>query len=130
MNEDVTFCHKEGVVFLHLQFTHGLIALVGKDLDDHCFLHMLLPACHHRHTHTVTIHGKQRVTLRDKDSLTAIVGLERVLAIGLTDERTLLYLCLQVQTVGIVRRLRQEVVPCHFVHYIDSQHLCRMRRKL
>ena len=58
MNEDVAFCHKEGIVFLHLQFTNSLISLMGENLDDHCFLHMLLSARHHRHTHTVAIHGK------------------------------------------------------------------------
>ena len=68
-------------------------------LDHHGLLDMPFAAGHHGHTHTVAVHGKQRVTLRDKDGLAAVVGLERVLAVGLADEGALLHLTLQVQTV-------------------------------
>ena len=130
VHKDVSFRHEEGIVLLHLQLTHGLVNLVRQNLYHHRLLHVPLTTCHHSHAHPVTIHGKQRVTLRDKDVLAAVIGLKRVLAVSLADECTLLHLRLQVQLVAIVAVLRQEVVPSHLVHRLHCQHLGRMRRQL
>ena len=102
VHEDVALRNQEGIVLLHLQLTYCLIYLVRQNLYDHSFLHVFLATRHHGHTYPVTIEGKHRVALRDEDGLATVVGLERVLAVGLADKRTLLYLRLQVQTIGIV----------------------------
>ena len=102
MYEDVSFRHQEGIVLLNFQLTNSLVALMTQYLDHHRLLDMLFATCHIGHANTVAIHGKQRVALRHKDWCTAIVGLERVLTVGLTDKRTLLNLCLQVQTIRVV----------------------------
>ena len=128
--EDVSLCHEEGIVLLHLQLAHGLVDLMRQDLHHHRLLHVPFTAGHHGHAHAVAIHGKQRIALRDEDALAAVVGLERVLTVSLADERTLLHLCLQVQPVGIVPVLRQEVVPGHLVHRLHCQHPGWMRRQL
>ena len=124
--KDVTLGNQEGIVFLHLQLTDCLVALVTQNLDDHRFLDMLLAASHIGHLHTVAIHSKQRVALTDEHGCAAIVGLERVLAVGLADEGSLLHLRLQVQTIRVITDFRQEVVPRHLFHEVNSQHLRRM----
>ena len=130
MYKDVTLGNQEGIVLLHLQLTNSLVALVAEDLNDHRLLDMLLATSHIRHLYAVAIHGKQRVALTDKHGCTAIVGLERVLAISLTDEGTLLHLRLQVQTIRVVADLRQIVVPRHLFHQVNGQHLGGMRVQL
>ena len=94
-----------------------------QDLYHHCLLDMFLAACHHSHLYSVAIQRKHRVTLRNKDRFASIIGLERVFAISLTDKGTLLYLCLQVQTIRVITHFRQIVIPCHLLHQVDSQHL-------
>ena len=130
MNEDITLRHEEGIVFLHLQFTDGLVHLMRDDLDHHSLLDMVLSTSHQRHFYTVAIQGEHRVALADEDGLAAIVGFKRVLAVSLTDKGTFLHLCLQVQPVGVVADLRQEVVPRHLLHQVDGHHLDGMRVEL
>ena len=102
MNEDVTLGNEKGIVALYLQLAHSLIALMGENLHHHSFLHVFLPSGHHGYTHSVAIHGIHGVALRHEDGLAAVVGLERVLAIGLADKGALLYLSLQIQPIGVV----------------------------
>ena len=129
MYEDVTLGDEEGIVFLHLQDTHGLVHLVRQDLDHHRLFDMLLATGHIGHLHPVAIHGKQRVALRDKDGRAAIVRQERVLAVGFANKGSLLHLGLQIQTIRIVGNLREIVVPRHLFHRIDGHHLGRMRHQ-
>ena len=84
---------------------------------------MVLPARHHCHSHTVAIKGEHRVTLRDEDGLAAIIRLEGVLTVRLTDKGTLLHLRLQVQAIRVIGSLGEIVVPCHLVHRVNGKHL-------
>ena len=97
--EDVAFSHQESIVFLDLQLADSLVALMGENLYDHSLFDMLLAASHIGYLHTVTIHSKQRVALADEDRCTAIIRLEGVLTVGLTDKGSLLHLRLLVQTI-------------------------------
>ena len=130
MNEDIAFGDEEGEVLLHLQLTHGLICLVTQDVGHHRLLDMVLSSGHHGYTDTVAVQGKHRVTLRHEDRLAPIVGQERVLAVSLADERTLLHLSLLVQAVLTFAHLRKVVVPAHLVECVNSQHLRRMCHQL
>ena len=127
VNEDIAFGNEEGIVLLHLQLTHGLIGLVTQYLRHHCLLDVLLAAGHHGHADTVAVEGKHRVALRHEDWRTATIGQERVLAVGLTNERTLLHLSFLVQSVLVVTHLAEVVVPAHLIQSVDGQHLRRMR---
>ena len=129
LGKDSTLGNEEGKIALHFQLTHCLIHLMRQHLDHHSLLDMILTASHHRHTDTVAIQSKHRVALGDKDGFSAIVGLERIFSISLTDERSLLYLCLQIEAIRVVTGLGEIVVPCHFVHRFDGEHLGRMRIK-
>ena len=126
VHEELALGDEERIVFLHLQRAHSLVVLALNDLGDDGLLDVVLPSCHQRHPHAVTVQGKHRVALGDEDGLAPVVGHERVLAVGLADERALLHLCLQVQLVGIVARLCQPVVPCHLFHHVDGEHLQRV----
>ena len=120
--KEVTFGIEEGKVLLHLQDTHGLVVLTLQNLRDDSLFDMVLSASHESHLHTVAIQGKHRVALSHKDRLAAILRLERVLAVSLTDKGSLLHLSLQVQFIGAVANLRQPVVPCHLFHHVDGEH--------
>ena len=127
MYEDVTLGHEEGKVLLHLQLTHGLVGLVAQDVGHHGLFDMVLATGHQCHADAVAVEGEHRITLRHEDGLAAVIGQERVLAVGLADEDTLLHLSLQVQPVLVVAHLAQIVVPAHLVEHVNSQHLGRMR---
>ncbi len=127
VHEDVALGHQVGIVLLHLQLTHKGVAGMAQDLGHHGLLDMILPARHHRDAHPVAVEGIHRVALADEDRLAAVVGQERVLAVGLAAEHALLHLSLGVQPVGRLRHLAQEVVPSHLLHDVDGQHLQRMR---
>ena len=130
MNKNVAFRHEESIVFLYFQLTNGLVALMAQYLDHHGLLDMFFATSHIGYADTVAIHGKQRITLRYEDRRSTIVGLERVLTVGLTDKRTLLHLRLQIQTIRVVTDLRQEVIPRHLFHQVYSHHLRGMRIQL
>ena len=130
VNEDVALGDEEGIVFLYLQLTYRLVHLMAQDFDHHRLLDVLLATCHIGHLHAVAIQRIHRVAFADEDGGTAVVGLERVLAVGLADKRALLHLCLQVQAVRVVADLRQIVVPRHLFHQVDRHHLDGMRIKL
>ena len=40
-----------------------------------------------------------------------------------------MYLRFQVQPVGVVAYLGEEIIPCHFLHHVDGEHLQRMSIK-
>ena len=122
--------HQEGHILLHPQTTYNLVTTALYDLDHHRLLDMLVTTSHIRHLHTVAVHRRHRVTFCHEHRRTAIIWQERVAAIRLTTEHTLLNLCLQVQTVGRVAHLREEVIPRHLLHRIDGEHLQRMGIKL
>ena len=90
--EDVTLSHQEGIVLLHLQLTNSLVHLVREDLNHHRLLDMTLTTSHHSHLHTVAVQSEHGVTFRNEDRLSAIIRLERILAVGLSDKGTFLHL--------------------------------------
>ena len=100
--EEVALGIEEGKVFLYLQNAHGLIVLALEDFSDNGFLDVVLTTGHEGYLHTVAIEGEHGVALGHKDGLAAIVGLERVLAVGLADKGAFLYLGLQVELIGVV----------------------------
>ena len=130
MYEGRVLRHQEGHILLHPQTTYDLVMGSLHNLDHHRLLDMLVTTGHIRHLHTVAVHRRHRVTLCHEHRCTTIVGQERVSTIRLTTEHTLLNLCLQVQTVGRVAHLREEVIPRHLFHRIDGEHLQRMGIKL
>ena len=122
--------HQEGHILLHPQTTYNLVTTALYDLDHHRLLDMFVTTGHIRHLHTVAVHRRHRVTFSHEHRCTTIVGQERVAAIRLTTEHTLLNLCFQIQTVGRVAHFREEVIPRHLLHRIDGEHLQRMGIKL
>ena len=58
VNKDITLSNQEGVVFLHLQLTNSLVALMTKNLNNHSLLDMLLTTSHHSHLDPVAIQRK------------------------------------------------------------------------
>ena len=130
MHEGRVLRHQESHILLHPQTTYNLVVSTMHDLNHHRLLDMLVTTRHIRHLHAITVHRRHRVTLCHKHWRTTIVGQERVTAIRLTTEHTLLHLGLQVQTVRRVAHLREEVVPRHLLHRVNGEHLQRMSIKL
>ena len=62
MDEYVALSDEEGIVFLHLQFAHSLIHLVGKDFSYHRLFNMVLTTGHQRYFYTVTIKCEHGIT--------------------------------------------------------------------
>ena len=123
-------CNEESHILLDAQFADNRIMSTLDNLDHHRLLDMLIAARHIGHLHTIAVHCRHRIALGNEHWRAAIIGQERVTAIGLTTEHTLLNLCLQVQTIGRVAHLREEVIPRHLLHRIDGEHLQRMGIKL
>ncbi len=126
VGEDGALGDEEGIVFLHLQHADGLVVLALEYLDDHGLLDVVLPSCHECHAHAVATLCEHGVALAHEDGVAAVVGQERVLAVGLAYKRALLHLCLEVQAVDGVAHLGQVVVPRHLLHHVDGEHLQRV----
>ena len=126
LRKNVVFSNKEGKVLFNLENAYSLIVLTLQDFGDDGLLDVVLSAGHQCYPHPVASHSRHRVALGDEDGLAAIVGYERVLAVGLTDKGTLLHLRLQVQPITALLHLTDIVVPCHFFQHIDGEHLGRM----
>ena len=123
VHEEVVGGDEVGQVAVHLETAHKLVLGAVEDLDDLGLLDVLLPARHEAHLHAVAVEGSHGVALRDEDGLVAAVGHEGVLAVRLADEGALLHLSLCVEPIGVVAVLGDEVVPFHFLHDVDGQHL-------
>ena len=76
MYEDVAFGNKEGVVLLNLQFAYSLLGLMGKNIRYQGLLNVVLAPRHERYTDTVAVQGEHGVTLRYKNWLSTVIGLE------------------------------------------------------
>ena len=126
MNEGGVLGNQEGPVFLDTQLSDNLVVSTTDNLDDHRLLDMLVATGHIGDLHLIAVHCRHRVALSHEHRRTTIIGQERVAAIGLTAEGAFLYLRLQIQTIGIVTYLAQEIIPSHFLHRIDGKHLQRM----
>ena len=77
------------------------------NLNDHRLFDMFVATGHVGYLHAVTVQSRHRVALSHK-------------------EHALLYLRFQVQPVRVVTYLREKIIPCHFLHHIDGEHLQRM----
>ena len=115
-----------GQVAMNLQAAHELFVGTFQDLGHLSLAHMVAATCHHGHTHTVAIHGMHRVTFGHQYGLSALVGLEGVLAVGLALEHALHHLALLLQAVVVLGFLGQVVVGEHLLQHIHAQHLGRM----
>ncbi len=73
--------------------------------------------------HAVAIKCTHRVALRNEDRFLFAIRDYGVLAICLSNEFTLHHLHALVQAIGIVTYLSEIVIPCHFLHDVDGQHL-------
>ena len=122
--------HEEGHVAFHPQPSYHLILSALKDLDDLCLLHVSLSAGQKLHPHAVAVECPGRITFTHEDGRRAIVGQERVFAVGFPHETPLEHLAHLVETIGTVADLGQEIVPGHLFHHIDGQHFERMRIEL
>ena len=105
MYEHLGIGNEESIILLYLEYAHKLVVSTFQDLGDHCLLDMILAACHHRHSDTITIKCKHGVTLCHEDRFVGTIGNKRVLAVGLPDKSTLDDLSLQIQAVLIIRNL-------------------------
>ena len=82
---------------------------------------------HEGELHAVAGHGEHRVALGHEHwRAVRAVGHHRVLSVRLALEGAFLHLPLGVEAVRVVRNAREEVVPSHFFHRVDGQHLHRV----
>ena len=116
-----------GKFTVSLDNTDKLILSPLDNLDNLCLTDMLCTSCHHRNLDTVAVERPHRVTLCHEYRLVGAIGHEGALAIELGDERTFENRTVLVKLVGILTCTRQEIVPCHFLKYVNSEHLQRMR---
>ena len=128
--EDIAIEVEECYLRIHLQRSHEGIPLMRQDFCNHCLLDMVTPTCHHGHPDTITVHRPHGIALRNEYGFVGSIRNKRVLAIDLTHELTFEHLSLGVQSVGIIRNLAEEVVPCHLLHHVDRKHLQRMSVEL
>ena len=70
------------------------------------------------------------VALCHEDGLVAAVGEERVLAVWLAHEGTLLHLSFGIELISVLTFLGDEVVPRHLFHDVHGKHLQWMRVKV
>ena len=126
VNEGRILRNQEGPVVFDTQFSDNLIVSTTDDLDHHSLLDMLVATSHIGYLYLVAVHRRHRIALSHKDGCSSIIGQERVTTISLATEGSLLHLRLHVQTVGVVADFAQEVIPRHFLHRIDGEHLQRM----
>ena len=88
---------------------------------------MSFASSHELHAHAVAVKCRHRIAFAYEDRRRAIVGHERVFAIGFAHETPFEHLPSLVKAIRTVGYFSQEIVPSHLFHHIDSQHLQRMR---
>ena len=126
VNEGRLLRNEEGHILLHAQLSHHGVVGPLHDLYHQCLLDMLVATGHIRHLHPVAVHRPHRVALSHKHGRAPIVGLEGVAPAGLAAEGAFLQLGLEVQPIGVVAHLQQEVIPRHLLHHVDGEHLQRV----
>ena len=127
LHDEVVLRDEERDVASHAQTAHERVLGALQHLQHLSLLDVVTAAGHEREAHAVAVLSPQRVTLGDEDRLVRVVGDDRVLAVGLAHEATLLHLVGGGEAVGGVADLRQHVVPRHILHRLDGEHLQRMR---
>jgi len=127
LHEGTVLRDAEGNVAVHTQPADKSVLGTAENLYDLCFLDMFLAASHERNPYTVARECRHGVALSHKDRLVAAVGEERVLAVGLAHEGTLLHLSFGVEQISVLTFLGDEVVPRHLFHDVHGKHLQRVR---
>ena len=130
VGEYIAWCNKVSQILIHFQSTNEGIFCTFQDLVYLCFLDVVLSACEESEFHAVAIERSHRVALRNEDRILFAVRNDGVLAICLSNKLTLHHLHALVQAIRIITYLCQIVIPCHFLHDVDSQHLERMRGEM
>ena len=115
-----------GIVLAYLQCAHELLFRTLHYLYDLCFADMVAAACQHGGLHLVSVHGVHGVALGHQDGFSAIIGVERVLAVGLAVEYSLHYLRRCIQRIAIAGSLLDIVVQKHVFQTIHTKHLGRV----
>ena len=114
------------IVLAYLQCSHELLFRTLHYLYDLCFADMVAAACQHGGLHLVSVHGVHGVALGHQDGFSAIIGVERVLAVGLAVEDSLHYLRRGIQRIAIAGSLLDIVVQKHVFQTIHTKHLGRV----
>ena len=127
VHEEISVGNEEGEVAFHLQSSHHLVVCPLQNLGHHGLFDVVFAPCHHGDLHAVAVESEHRVALSHEHRLVGSVGQERVLAVGLADERSLEHLSLCVQPILVVGNLLQIVVPGHLLEQVYGEHLGRMR---
>ena len=130
LREGAVLRDTEGNVAVHTQPADKGVLGTAENLDDLGFLDMFLAACHERHPYTVARKCRHGVALCHEDGLVAAVGEERVLAVWLAHEGTLLHLSFGIELISVLTFLGDKVVPCHLFHDVHGKHLQWMRVKV
>ena len=88
---------------------------------------MVLAARHDGELHLVAGEGEHGVALCHEYRGCTVVGNDGVLAVRLALESAFLHLSVLVELIGAFAFPDEEVVPCHFLHHVNGEHLCGMR---
>ena len=115
VGQRAVFGDEVGQVVMYFQPAYELLVGPLQDLRHHALAHVALAAGHHGHPHAVAVHGVQGVALGHQYGLSALIGQEGVLAVGLALEGALHLLALVLQGVGVLGLLGQEVLFQHLL---------------
>ena len=130
VGEDIPRSHEVSQVLVHLETSHKSILGTLQDLVDLSLLDVVLPASQECELHLIAVEGTHGIALRHKNRLLTTVGNDRVLAVVLSHKLTLHHLHTLVQAIRIVADLGKIIIPSHFLHDVDRQHLEGMRGEM
>ena len=129
VSKDIARCHEVSQILIYFQTSYEGILSAFKDFVDLCLLDVILTASEEGEFHPISIKCSHRITFRNENRLLAIIRDNRVFAICLSNEFTFHHLYALIQAIRIITYLSQVVIPCHFLHNVNRQHLERMRRE-
>ena len=130
MSKHITWCYQISDILIYFQSSHETVLDPFYDSVDLCLLDVVLASCEERKFHHVAAESTHWVSFRHKDWFLASFRYYWVLTIWFSHKLSLHDLNALVEPVWVVTYFGEIIVPCHFLHDVDSQHLQRMCIKM
>ena len=122
VNKKIFLRNKECYFGFYLQTSYKSFLLSLQNFYNHSFFNMVSTARKVLHFHSISIKSRHRITFRNKNRSTTIVGKERVFSIRFSYKNTFLHLSFGIKCISIFANFRKKIVPRHFFHHINSKH--------